>query len=161
MFTATTNVNSSAVSATAVARPAFQLMNTPTNHQTLVSASPTNPSWRLTTPTPTVVSILNEYSPTLYIASQPSAATTNIIRQSLQTVRQVSPSFAFINNSNATLTGHAPALATATSNPPSAGICVDTSTLGRLATPTIAEQKVRCPRSARCIRHERACFSSR
>ncbi|UJR20742.1 hypothetical protein I4U23_023860 [Adineta vaga] len=151
MFT-TTNVNSPVVSTTAIVRPSFQIMNTPNNHHTLVSSSPTNPSWRLTTPTPTVVSIINEYSPTIYLASQPSsssssssssaAATTtpNLIRQPLQTVRQVSPSFTLINNSNTILTGHVPSISPSvnTSNFQSS-VCVETSNLGRLATSIIAE----------------------
>ncbi|CAF0976026.1 unnamed protein product [Adineta ricciae] len=147
MFT-TTNVNSSVVSSTNVVRPSFQIMNTPNNHHTLVSSSPTNPSWRLTTPTPTVVSLINEYSPTIYMASQPppsstttATTTTTLIRQSLHTVRQVSPACILINNSNTTITGQVPSITSSSvsiSNLQSS-VCIDTSSLGRLATPAVSE----------------------
>jgi hypothetical protein len=127
MFTTTTNINSLPVSA-------IQIMNTPNNHSTLA----TNPSWRLTTPTPSVVSIINGNSSTFYIATQ-SSPTTNIIRQSPQTVRLVSPSFTILNNSNTTITGQPPLISSSNNNFQS-GICIDTSLLGRLATSTIQRQ---------------------
>jgi hypothetical protein len=129
MFT-TTNVNSSPVSL-------IQIMNTPNNHPTLS----TNPSWRLTTPTPSVVSIINGNSPTFYIATQ--SPSTNIIRQSTQTVRLVSPSFTIINNSNTTITGQVPIISSSNNNNNNnfqTGSCIETSILGRLATTTIQRQ---------------------
>jgi hypothetical protein len=130
MFTKT-NINSLPVSA-------IQIMNTSNNHPPLS----TNPSWHLTTPTPSVVSIINGNSPTYYIATQSSSSslptTTNIIRQSPQTVHLVSPSFTIINNSNTTITGQVPIIST--SNNIQSGICLGTSLLGRLATQTIQRQ---------------------
>jgi TATA-box binding protein (TBP) (component of TFIID and TFIIIB) len=113
--------------ATAVVRPSFQIIST-------TSSSSTNPSWRSTTPA--VVSILNGNSPTLYIATQPPTTTGNLLRQSSQTVRLVSPSFTLINNSNTILTGQVPILSTLNNNNSQSGIAIDTSVLGRLTTPT-------------------------
>lgn len=132
----------SAVPTAAVVRPSFQIMNTTNNHHTLVSSSPsTNPPWRLTTTQtqPSVVSILNGDSSTLYIATQPTTSTTtNLIRQSPQTVRFVSPSFTILNNSNTTINGQVPIISSSnnTNNNNQSGICIDTSVLGRLATST-------------------------
>jgi hypothetical protein len=143
MFT-TTNVNPSVVPPAAIVHPSFQIMNTPNNHHTLVSSSSPNPSWRLNTPAPSVVSIINGNSSTFYIATQPSSTTSNIIRQSPQTVRLVSPSFTLINNSNTTLTGQSSVISSSNNNCQSS-VCVDTSILGRLATSTIQhfeEEKV-------------------
>ncbi len=115
--------------AAAVVRPSFQIINS-------TSSSTTNPSWRSTTPT--VVSILNGNSPTLYIATQPPTTTGNILRQSSQTVRLVSPSFTLINNSNTILTGQVPILSTLNNNNNTinsqSGIAIDTPILGRLTT---------------------------
>jgi hypothetical protein len=115
--------------AAAVVRPSFQIINSS-------SSSTTNPSWRSTTPT--VVSILNGNSPTLYIATQPPTTTGNILRQSSQTVRLVSPSFTLINNSNTILTGQVPILSTLNNNNNTinsqSGIAIDTPILGRLTT---------------------------
>ena len=133
MFTKT-NINSLPVSA-------IQIMNTSNNHPPLSA----NPSWHLTTPTPSVVSIINGNSPTYYIATQSSSSssslpttTANIIRQSPQTVHLVSPSFTIINNSNTTITGQVPIISN--SNNIQSGICLGTSLLGRLATTTIQRQ---------------------
>ncbi|CAF4068363.1 unnamed protein product, partial [Rotaria sordida] len=138
----TTNVTSSAVPNTAVVRPSFQIMNASTNHHTLVpSSSSTNPSWCLTTPTPSVVSILNGNSSTFYIATQSSPTTTNIIRQSTQTVRHITPSFTILNNSNTTISGQNPIISSS-NNSLSSDTCVDTSFLGRLTTSTIQRQQI-------------------
>ncbi|CAF1334367.1 unnamed protein product [Rotaria sordida] len=138
----TTNVTSSAVPNAAVVRPSFQIMNTSTNHHTLVpSSSSTNPSWCLTTPTPSVVSILNGNSSTFYIATQSSPTTTNIIRQSTQTVRHITPSFTILNNSNTTISGQNPIISSS-NNSLSSDTCVDTSFLGRLTTSTIQRQQI-------------------
>lgn len=140
----------SAVPTAAVVRPSFQIMNTTNNHHTLVSSSPsTNPSWRLTTtPTqPTVVSLLSGGdSSTLYIATQPTTSTTttttNLIYQSPQTVRFVSPSFTFINNSNTTINGQIPIISSSNNNNNiQPGIRIDTSVLGRLATSTTNQRE--------------------
>ena len=124
--------------AAAVVRPSFQIINS-------TSSSTTNPSWRSTTPT--VVSILNGNSPTLYIATQPPPTTGNLLRQSSQTVRLVSPSFTLINNSNTILTGQVPILSTLNNNNTNnsqSGIAIDTPILGRLTTPANSrEEQVR------------------
>jgi hypothetical protein len=133
----------SAVPTAAVVSPSFQIMNTTNNHHTLVSSSTTpNPSWRLTTtPTqPSVVSIINGNSSTLYITTQPTT-TANIIRQSPQTVRLVSPSFTLINNSNTTITGQTPVISSSNNNNIQSGICIDKSVLGRLATSTTLREE--------------------
>ncbi|CAF4476461.1 unnamed protein product [Rotaria socialis] len=137
----TTNVTTSAVPTAAVVRPSYQIMTTTNNHHTIVPASSTNPSWRLTTPTPSVVSMLNGNSSTFYIATQPSATTNNIIRQSTQTVHQISPSFTIINNSNATINGQIPIISSLNNNF-SSDTCVDGSILGRLPTSTIQRQQM-------------------
>ncbi len=118
--------------ATAVVRPSFQIINT-------TSSSSANPSWRSTTPA--VVSILNGNSPTLYIATQPSTTTTNLLRPSQQTVRLVSPSFTLINNSNTTITGQTPVISSSNNNNIQSGICIDKSVLGRLATSTTLREE--------------------
>jgi len=136
----------SAVPTAAVVHPSFQIMNTTNNHHTSVSSSSsssTNSSWHLTTPaSPSVVSILNGNNSTLYIATQPTTTTTsgNIIRQSSQTVRFVSPSFSLINNSNTIITGQVPIISSSNNNSRS-GICIDSSVLGRLTTSTTQRQE--------------------
>jgi len=139
MFT-TTNVNPSVVPTAAIVHPSFQIMNTPNNHHTFVSSSSPNPSWRLTTPTPSVVSIINGNSSSFYIATPSSSTTSNIIRQSPQTLRLVSPSYTLINNSNTTLTGQSSVISSLNNNNCQSSVCVDTSILGRLATSTIQRQ---------------------
>jgi hypothetical protein len=139
----------SAVPTAAVVHPSFQIMNTTNNHHTLVSSSSssTNTPWHLTTPTsPSVVSILNGNNSTLYIATQPTTTTSlsgNIIRQSPQTVRFVSPSFTLINNSNTIITGHVPIISSSNNNNNNSqsGICIDSSVLGRLTTSTTQRQE--------------------
>jgi hypothetical protein len=136
----------SAVPTAAVVRPSFQIMNTTNNHHTIVSSSSsTNTSWHLPTPTsPSVVSILNGNNSTLYIATQPTTSSSgNIIRQSPQTVRFVSPSFTLINNSNTIITGHVPIISSSNNNNNNSqsGICIDSSVLGRLTTSTTQRQE--------------------
>jgi hypothetical protein len=134
----------SAVPTAAVVRPTFQIMNTTNNHHTLVSpssSSSTNSPWHLTTPaSPSVVSILNGNNSTVYIATQPTTTSGNIIRQSPQTVRFVSPSFSLINNSNTIITGQVPIISSSNNNSQS-GICIDSSVLGRLTTSTTQRQE--------------------
>ncbi|CAF4374875.1 unnamed protein product, partial [Rotaria magnacalcarata] len=137
----TTNVTTSAVPAAAVVRPSYQIMTTSNNHHTIVPASSTNPSWRLTTPTSSVVSILNGNSSTFYIATQPSTTTNNILRQSTQTVHQISPSFTILNNSNTIINGQIPIISSLNNNF-SSDTCVDGSILGRLPTSTIPRQQM-------------------
>jgi len=137
--------------ATAVVRPSFQIINT-------TSSSSANPSWRSTTPA--VVSILNGNSPTLYIATQPSTTTTatgNLLRQSSQTVRLVSPSFTLINNSNTILTGQVPILSTLNTttnnnNNIQPGISIETSILGRLMTPANPREEQVKKTNAHCFK---------
>lgn len=127
----------SAVPPATIVRPSFQMLNT---SNTLVSTSTTtNPSWCSTTPS--VVSIINGNSPALYIATQPSSSSsTNLLRQSSQTVRLVSPGITLINNSNTIITGQVPMISSTNNHHHQSGICIDTSILGRLATSTNQEQ---------------------
>jgi TATA-box binding protein (TBP) (component of TFIID and TFIIIB) len=125
----------SAVPTATVVRPSFQIINT-TN--TLVSTSSPPPSWRSTTPS--VVSIINGNSPALYLATQPST-TGNLLRQSPQTIRFVSPAITLINNSNTTITGQVPIISTLNHHHLQPGICIDTSVLGRLPTSTNEQQE--------------------
>ena len=101
------------------------------------STTSNNPSWRLNSTPPTVVSILNGTSPPIYIATQPTTTTTtpiataNLLRpSSSQTVRFVSPSFTLINNSNTLFTGQIPSTSINNNNNIQPGFCVDTSVLG-------------------------------
>lgn len=134
----TTNVSSSAVPTVAVVRPSYQIMNTSNNHHTLSPPSSTNPTWRLTTPTPTVVSILNGNSPTFFIATQPSTQTTNIIRQSIPTVNHTSLSSTIINNSNIITSGQIPTILSS-NNSLSSNNCADAAIIERLSASKIQQ----------------------
>jgi len=120
MFTTPTAVPTAAV----VVRPSYP--------NTLVSSTTTtNAPWLLSTGQPSVVSILNTNSPPVYLATQSSNTTTNLIRQSQQTVHFISPSLTLINNSNhSTITNSCQGTLT---NHVQSGICIETTTIGRAA----------------------------
>lgn len=129
MFTTPT-----AVPTATVVRPSYPIMNT-TN--TLVSSTTTtaNPPWLLSTGQPSVVSILNTNSPPVYLATHSSNTTTNLIRQSQQTVHLISPSLTLINNSNHSTIINS--CQSTTTNHVQSGICIETTTIGRAAAAAV------------------------
>ena len=146
----TTNATATAAASpsTAAVCPSFSLMNNSTTHS-LVTSSPlsSNPTWRLTAPS--VVSIING-NPTsvsmpthgnlLYIASQPCSTTSgNLLLQSPQTVRLVSPALTIVNHGQTSIATAIPQLTAASLNQDiKPGICIDTPVLGRIEPAALA-----------------------